>query len=239
MMKNCSKNFRIRVNDENKKHIIKLQKYINTLEIRDKNIIYYNIDNYLNIQEIFNVPNELNIPNILAHLFFDIAIEHDTNNIMKYINFFKNRNVKFCWHHLQYKSCWENSEEIRRKINNELLKDLPPFNYSVGNNSGDSCICDDTRDGSVYSLTEALCIDVKPINVNYNPEGDENKYLESFNCVDMDIDDLIDWNVPFIDNEDSNYPISCFSSLIELSYKNNISNDKLDKIIKKVESRII
>ena len=48
----------------------------------------------------------------------------------------------------------------------------------------------------------------------------------------MDINDLIYWRVPFINEEDSNYQISYFRSLMESSYTNNIPNEKLDKIIK-------
>ena len=55
----------------------------------------------------------------------------------------------------------------------------------------------------------------------------------------MDIDDFIDWGVPFINEENSNYPISCFRSLMEESFKKHIPNKKLENIIKKIKLKII
>ena len=167
---------------------------------------------------------------------------------MDYINFFKNRGIKFCWHHLQYKYYWhtkihnynKNLELLRLDVNNELLKTSPPFHLSINKygNYGESCICQDDSSGT-YSLLECLCIDIKPINVNYYINNTNISYLDNLLNIEINIDDLITWNVPFIDEENSNYPISSFSSLFKASYLNNIPNKKVDEIINKVQSRIL
>ena len=84
--------------------------YIKNLEIDESsNMLYYNIDKLAdkdkieNIRTIFILPDHIYLPKRLAYLIYSIAIDYDTLNIMNYINFFKNRDINFCWHHLQYK----------------------------------------------------------------------------------------------------------------------------------------
>ena len=86
---------------------------------------------------------------------------------------------------------------------------------------------------------ESLCIDTKPININYYITNTTISYLDRLTNIEMDIDDLITWKVPFIEEESSNYPISCFVSLFKHSFLNNIPLTKIDEIINKVEMRIL
>ena len=76
---------------------------------------------------------------------------------------------------------------------------------------------------------------VRPINVDIALRYDGISYSEQLKKINMYVDDLIDWKVPFIEEKDSWYPISKFGELLAESYR----HQNLDKIIKKVRSYIL
>lgn len=215
-------------------NINKLAIYLNRLKVNDA--IYYDIDKLNNnnkikkLREIFNI--DCNIPIQIAHMFFYLALKYDCDNIMDYLCYFIDmKHIKFCWHHLQKKSNWKKSESLRYNINNKILQTCPVFSKKtmfMGCHYGDGCICDEIKYTSPYSLLECLVMSTNYIDYVYN-------YDMILDNINNDIDDYIDWNVPFIEEHDSYYPLSVFKYNLETSFRSRVSNKKLDDIIKKVD----
>lgn len=203
--------------------------FLDIEKLSDKNKLKY-------VRSIFDMPKDIELCDSIAYVWINVVFEYDIENIISYVKFFKEMGCKFCWHHLQKKfmKIFEN-EELRLCYNEEIFKDLHSTIYSRKHNFG--CVCGSGKI-KYYGLLETLVINSRGINIDSFISCGGITYEEHLSYIDSQINDLILWKVPFVDDDESYYPISDFDEILRDAYKSKNLDDKVEQIIDRVKRQI-
>lgn len=189
-------------------------------------------DNQLKyIRSIFEITENIKkIHNFIGKLWLNAVLELDFDNAVDYIKLFREKDCTFCWFDLisieKYVEL-DNNEELRNTINNQILQDLPIITETLP-----KCkkLCLHCNDVTLYSLVECLIIMVRPHNITiYRQSGYDN--IKILHKIESYINDLIEWNIPFITKKDSYYPVSLFEEYLRKSFEDYMSITHINKKI--------
>jgi len=184
------------------------------------------------IDLIYDIPDDFIIPNVIMKLYFynklyllyshsDVNVNDEINKMFDY---FTNRNIQWCWHDLNTKRFTIfNNEMARKEFNNKLLKSsLPVYSQKIcwgeyneiyrNCNYGGSCVCTDFKSVQDIFKTKGSYSLIEMIGKYI--EGFADGYITETEIIDY-ITDLKEWNVPFSEESDGNYPLHRIKDMIE------------------------
>ena len=225
------------MNSQKDKILEHLGKFIRTISGLPYMISYNATNNEL--QRIFGIPATIHIPKKIVKAYFKHLQQYDGESLITYTKFFICRGYKPCWHDLIPWSEQSISNKQRLEFNKLIITTgLPAYVFRIrhgnnpqGSNDGGSCNCSDDCNKDYhtgyYSLPECLIsklLQIRQKIQNITPEDFEK-----------DIDDLIDWNVPFVFSDDSFYNTNTDSikELLQEAY-GEIDTDILRRILRKM-----
>lgn len=146
----------------------------------------------------------------------------------------------FCYHNIVFQTHKYCEIQNLSDYNDYILKHIAPKSHYHG-----VCICPSQyeKEEGCHScdLIESLVSDSREISmdsaIQYQYSGSGFKNInEYFDNIESDIDDLINWKIPFRDNNiDTYYPISWLMINLEEVYRGKVDNIQLDNVIQKVK----
>jgi hypothetical protein len=215
---------------------VQLVKHVHGLEINN-NRFYFRLNRgqrvkdiksaQLSVREILAIPQHLRIPRIMFEWLYDHVLRYDRDNWKAYMQLYTSRGNALCYHYLVYKKC-----------NN--VTNLPDYNdyilHHISNKA--TCICSDADNSRPFDLIEMLVSDSRRILFEAVEGEHQSTIAQVLDDLESDIDDLIDWKIPFRDNTDTHYPISWLLENLESEFRGHVSDTKLDNIINKVQNQM-
>lgn len=209
---------------------VQLIKHIHGLEVNN-NRFYFRLNRgqrvkdiksaQLSVREILTIPQHLKIPRIMFEWLYAHVLRYDRDNWKAYMQLYTSRGNALCYHYLVYKKC----------------NNIPDYNDYILQHIIDktTCICTDT-DIRPFDLIEMLVSDSRRISFEavLNEAAEQRTIAQVLDDLESDIDDLIDWKIPFRDSINTHYPIRWLLENLESEFRGHVSDTKLDNIINKV-----
>ena|SRR3989338_1769559 len=173
------------------------------------------------IREFFNHPTTIPMLRSVAVLYLRYALKYDTDRVIEYIKFARNRDVHFCWHQLEHREpSWKHSETLRKQYNSELiLTGMPPYLEEVTPTEGGTCVCyEESADKDTgkrsYSLVQCVAMHLlNPTNISITGVKPTR--------IAEEIQDLLDWEVPIKTFSGAYYPIYHLPDAIRRHFPND------------------